>query len=102
MKYIKIKVSTGAEHTVRLDSIRYVRQTHNNQVRLMMSSDYHSNDELVIQVNESGSGDSELYSLKDSFVKEFVRIMSGKSTISDLNLKQADGTPYTISVVSIA
>ncbi len=101
MKYIKTTASNGYEHTIRLDAIRYVRQTHNNQIRLMIGVEHHDYDEIVIQVTEAGSGDSEFYSLKDSFVKEFVRIMSGKSTISDLNLKQADGTPYTIVSVSI-
>lgn len=101
MKYIKVTASNGYEHTIRLDAIRYIRQTHNNQVRLMLGVEHVNHDEMVIQVAETGSGDSELYSLKDSFAKEFVRIMSGKSTITDLNLKQADGTPYTIQSVAI-
>ena len=101
MKYIKTTATNGYENTFRLDTIKYVRQTHNNEIRLMMGVEHHDYDEIVIRVTESGSGDSELYSLKDSFVKEFVRIMSGKSTISDLNLKQADGTPYNIVSVVV-
>ncbi len=101
MKYIKTTASNGYEHTIRLDAIRQVRQTQSNQVRLMFGVEHVNHDEVIIQVTEAGSGDSELYSLKDSFVKEFVRIMSGKSTISDLNLKKADGTPYIIQSVAI-
>lgn len=101
MKYAKLKIDNGYEHTFRIDNIKYVRQTHHNQVRLMIGSDFNQQDEVIIQVSETGSGDSALYALKDSFVKEFVRMMSGKSTLSELNLKQADGTPYTLHSIIV-
>lgn len=101
MKYIKITTSSGYEHTIRLDIIKYARQVHHNQVRLMMGSDHNQQDEVVIQVANTGSGEGELYDLKDAFVEEFIRIISGRSTITDLNLKQPDGTPYTIQSVAI-